>query len=44
MTDDSAEVTYLMWNEENVCNVSVLQKVHLSNIVTKSYDQYYVSE
>jgi hypothetical protein len=29
----SATITYVMWREENLRNVSVLQRVHLSNLV-----------
>jgi hypothetical protein len=35
MTSDhiSATMTYVMWREERLWNVSVLQRVHLPNIV-----------
>jgi hypothetical protein len=36
--DDSAEVTYMMWREEHIGNVSILQSVHLSDLVSLVLD------
>jgi hypothetical protein len=35
MTSDhiSARTTYVMWREEHLWNVTILQRVHLSNVV-----------
>jgi hypothetical protein len=32
--DDTAEVTYMMWREEHIGNVSVFQRVHLSKLLS----------
>jgi hypothetical protein len=36
MTSDytNATMPYMMWHEENLCNVSILQRVHLPNLLT----------
>jgi hypothetical protein len=31
--DHSATMTYVMWHQEHLWNVSILQRVHLSNLV-----------
>jgi hypothetical protein len=35
----SATITYAMWHEERLWNVSVLQRVHISSLV-----KYYLDE
>jgi hypothetical protein len=35
--DHSATITYMMWCEEHIWNVSILQRVHLSNHVNLQY-------
>jgi hypothetical protein len=32
--DDTAEVTYMMWREEHIGNIGVLQRVHLSKLLS----------
>jgi hypothetical protein len=40
----NSAITYVIWHEEHLCNVSVLGRVHLSDIVSVPKDHYRVRD